>query len=135
MSHELHREMLEVKRLMLGLATKHDIKQLEVIMATVAEALASVQAKLDQLSKDQAEFSTDLQGVANLISQNTATIADLKAQIAALNNGPGQLSAADQPALDKIVATIDQADTQAKAANDAVKALVVPTVPTTPPTP
>lgn len=116
-------------------ATKNDLNELERrLMATVQSVVAQFQSSVDDLKAAQAEFKTDLQQVADADTALLAKLVDLQKQLDAINAGGGTVGAADQPAIDKLQADLASAVTDAKAANEATKALV-PALPTPPPVP
>jgi len=105
-------------RLLSGLATRHDLKELgDKIMSEITTWAAAEQASLDAIS-------TTLDGIVT-------GVAALDALITNLQNSPGSLSASDQAALDAI-------QTASKALVTKAQAIVVTppaATPSTPPTP
>lgn len=88
------------------------------IMATVTEAIAAFAAQMQTYNDAEDAAITALQG----------DVANLNAQIAALQNSPGQMTASDQALLDNIQARAATISTNLAA----LDSLTPPVVPTTP---
>lgn len=98
--------------------TLHDLKVLtREIMATVTESISAFAAAMTTFNDAQDAAITALQG----------DVENLNAQILALQNSPGTLSAADQSTLDAIQAR-GQTITDKLAALDAITPPVAPPV-------